>query len=328
METRTIQKTGGASYTITLPKEWIKKLGLSEKDKLEIFQQKKNQLGIRPHTQRQLPKSSIFINRLNNKQIAREIIALYLTGINEINLYAEPITYEQRALVRDLSYLLIGFELFDVTTNSMIFKNVSNNVISTAEYISKMITIMLSMFADMQTAVLTNNKALARDVIERDIEIDRIQLIISRKFNIVLYTLLPIEDSDSNLAQTHCYEHIAIRLERISDHIVRMASAVTNPQINSSLILTKPEKDRISKLFKYLKICAEMVNNLDKRKANDVFEFYDSFGKSIFDKDTVANKTSSNIIIDDSIGRIRSYMKNIAEETLNYFAAKNIDVFQ
>ncbi len=325
MEIRNIQKTGGASYTITLPKDWIKKHNLSEKSEVQVFLQKRDLLGIRPHKTQILPKSSIILNTQNPKQITREVIALYVSGVNEIEIIANPISYEQRSLIREISNRLLGFELFDATTNSMVLKNVANNLISASEYISKMSKITLSMYEDMQKAILLNDKSLARDVVERDLEVDRIQLIITRKFNALLYTVDPTENSDTSLAQTHCYEHIAIRIERIADHTLRIANTLLGLGPQNKILLKKPEKDRMSAIFKYLKLTFEMVNSLDKIKAREVFDFCDSFDRSLFDGKKMVNVASANIIIDDSVGRIKSYMKNIAEETMNYFAAKNIE---
>jgi phosphate uptake regulator len=315
METRNLQKTGGSSYTITLPKEWIKKLKLSEKDRVEIVNLKKDLLGIKPVNSQKTTSFTIFIGTKTDKQLTREIIAIYLTGINEILIYANPMSYEQRKLIRSISYRLIGFELFDATTNNMVLKNVSSNVIPTSEYVSKMNKIMLSMYEDMQKA---------RDVIERDIEVDRIQLMISRKFKTILYSMHEADDTENSLSQAHFYEHIAIRIERIADHIVKAAYTIFNMSDNSTISLNKPEKDSLNKIHKYLEVMAEIVSDFNKNKIDEIFEFCDQFPKEIFNNNNV-NKPAFNIILDDSLGRIKSYLKNIAEEALNYFAAKKIE---
>lgn len=324
MEIRNLQKTGGSSYNITLPKQWIKTLKLTEKDQLEIFHQNKHQLGIRPHKSGDLSTATLFINNLSNEQISREIIAYYLSGVSEINTQANTMSYELRSLIRNVSNKLVGFEIFDSTGNNIILKNVSNNTVPVSDYAVKMTNIISSMYEDMQTALLSNNKILARDIIDRDVEVDRIELVMIRQLNILLYSLFPTEASDTFLLERHYYEHIAIRLERIADHIVRISNTFLQLKERDPLIITKPEKDRISKIYKYLVSCSEMIKNLDKKKAHELLDYFDTFNKNDFINKTIVNKSSINILIEDSIERIRSYIANIAEETINYYAIKQL----
>ena len=39
IETRRVQKTGGSSYIVSLPKEWIEKHGIEQKDTIGILSQ-------------------------------------------------------------------------------------------------------------------------------------------------------------------------------------------------------------------------------------------------------------------------------------------------
>ena len=107
MEIRNLQKTGGSSYNITLPKQWIKSLKLTEKNQLEIFYQNNHQLGIRPHKSNNLSSAVLFINNLSSEQISREIIAYYLSGVSEINIQTNTMSYELRSLIRNVSNKLV-----------------------------------------------------------------------------------------------------------------------------------------------------------------------------------------------------------------------------
>jgi len=328
MEIRNIQKTGGSSYTITLPKDWVKKLSLSGKSQLEIFSQRKGQLFIRPHAEIATPKISFFIDNLSSEQIVREIIAYYLSGVSEITAHTSgSVTYEQRSLVREISYKLIGFELFDESSNKLTIRNVSSNTVAVSEYVNKMMKIIESMYEDMEEMLFANNKKFARDIVERDVEVDRIQLAITREFNALLYSLLPEENSELSLPERHYYEHVAIRLERIADHIVRIANTYLQLKENDQLILSKPEKDGVTRIHKHLIECDYIVSALSKRRAHQLLDLYDPISKNEFINKKIINKSSINILIEDSIERIRSYIKNIAEETIDYAAIKQIQPY-
>ncbi len=322
MEIRNLQKTGGASYTIILPKDWVKSLNLNEKDKVEIFKQKKDQLAIRPQREKRELSSTIYVDSYSKERILREIIALYLSGVMEINVRSQMYSNELRSTIREVSYKLAGFEIFDTTSNNLILKNVAENRISVVEYIGKMIRIINSMYADMENVLFENDKLLAKDIIDRDVEVDRIELITIREFNILLNSLYPSENSDIFLLEKHYYEHVAIRLERIADHIVRIA--MTTLQLNKSekIVLTKSEKDRIKRVHRYLDQANLIIQNLDRLKAHDLLDELDHINKNAFINKEISKKSSINILIEDSIERIRSYISNIAEETINYDSIK------
>jgi len=328
MEIRNIQKTGGSSYTITLPKEWIKNQGLSEKNQLEMFSQKNGQLHIRPHKQNVPSKTSIIIDHLSHVQIIREIIAFYLSGVSEISVHvSESFTYEQRSLIREVSYKLIGFELFDEDSKKLTIKNVSNNTIPVSEYVNKMIKIVESMYQDMESMLFLNNKKLAKDIVGRDVEVDRIQLAIAREFNALLHALLPEESSNLTLSERHYYVLVAIRLERIADHIAKIADSFLQLKEKGQFCLIKPEKDIITRVHKDLIECGHIIGDLDKRRAHQLLDIYDPVGKNGFINKKVVNKFTINIVIEDSLIRIKSYIKNIAEETINYSAINQMQPF-
>lgn len=55
MDMRKLQQTGGASLTITLPKKWIAKNSLKDKDILRVVESKLNYLILEPvKTERKL----------------------------------------------------------------------------------------------------------------------------------------------------------------------------------------------------------------------------------------------------------------------------------
>lgn len=67
----------------------------------------------------------------------------------------------------------------------------------------------------------------------------------------------------------------------------------------------------------------QMIKYIDKRRAHEILDMYDSINKNDFINKKISEKPSSNILLEDSIERIRSYIANIAEETINYYAVKN-----
>ncbi|MCX7955962.1 MAG: phosphate uptake regulator PhoU [Patescibacteria group bacterium] len=322
MEIRKIQKTGGKSFSITLPKIWIKKNLIKNKDKIEIFDYK-NFLIISPLKIKNSEKFISFdINNLNKNQIFREIIGYYISGIENIIIKAEKITYQQRSAVREISYKLIGCECLEGLSNKILLKIIIKDIsFFINDYLKKMITIIFSMFEDTINVLKDKNYELANDIIERDIEIDRLHIAITRFHNIKLNNPY-INNEKISLIDSHYYVVNALRIERIADHIVK---------INKAFIKNK-EKTNISHYEK--RIFNETLNNIlllnkiifekDKKNSHKYLDNYFNNKKNFLFFEKINKKNDLNFIIQESINRINGYIANIAEETINYSNIKNV----
>lgn len=323
METRGLQKTGGSSFSLTLPKSWIVQNHLENNGIIEIYTRNSQQLVIQPHKTIKNNLSSLRIDHLSESHIIRELIGMYVSGTYEIMISAKTITYEQRSLIRSISYKLIGFELFDESSDMIVLKNVASPTITAAEYIKKMVGIILSMFADIIRTIDTSDRRLALDIIERDVEVDRIHLAISRQFSNALSTMISDGPNDLPIVNLHFYELAGMRLERIADHIVRIALTISLLKDKEKIILNKFEHADLMRIYDYLNALPKIIFMLDKRAAHATLDLYESRKKNEFINRTITNKPSINILIQDSIERIRGYVSNIAEETINYVNIQN-----
>lgn len=320
MEKRRIQTTGGASFTITLPKKWINRFRLKKNDIAEVTENQYGTLIIRPTNGNRKIISTIQIDYLPPTHIIREVTSAYLAGVEEIHIQARSITYEQRSLVRSISYKLIGFEQFTSTSSLIVLKNVSNSTITPAEYIDKMFSIIASMYEDLIKAIKEHDISLAHDIIDRDIEVDRIHLMIIRTFINLLYTIIPHQNTELSLFDIHYYEHIGIRLERIADHIVKAANTLLH---HSKPAFNKFEWHTLRELYDHIQSCKEIVLHSDKRNAHKLLDELETTERKTGNKHF--SKTQRHeIIISNSMERITGYIMNITEETLNYLAVKHI----
>jgi len=326
METRCIQKTGGSSFTLTLPKSWVVENDLEHNGIVEIHDRNGRQLVIQSHALVKNHIAMLAIDYLSNSQIIRELIGMYISGASEIIVRAKTISYEQRAFIRSTSYKLIGFEFFEESSDRILLKNVASSTITAAEYIKKMVGIIQSMFSDTVRAIDTSDRRLALDIIERDIEVDRIHLIIQRQFNINLDTMISDKPNDLPIVDLHFYELAGMRLERIADHIVRIAFMISLLKDKEKVMLNKFEHADVVRIHEYIDALPKIIFTLDKRTAHTTLDLYDSRKKNEFINRMITNKPSINILIQDSIERIRGYVSNIAEETINYVNMQTISL--
>jgi len=185
-----------------------------------------------------------------------------------------------------------------------------------------MIDMVASMFHDIVRCVETSDRKLARDIIERDVEVDRVQLAILRQFNGMLHTVVPEKPTDLPLIDLHYYELVAVRLERIADHAVRIARTISLLKIREKVSLNKFEYANMKRLFEYFELLKKTVTLMDKRLAHKIVDMYDLLQKNAFINRKIHDTSSINILIADSLERMRGYITNIAEETINYLDVK------
>lgn len=319
MDIRNIQKTGGQSYNVTLPKEWITRNYLKDKDRVKIYNNN-DYLTITPFFYKRFTKAPVcHIDGMSANAIEREVIGFYLSGAEEIIVKANPITYEQRAAVRQISYRLIGCECMESTTNNITLKNVSNNVHHlVVDYIKKMILIILIMYQDTVHYLQESDYALARDVIERDTEIDRLQLAIMRSSYIRMQQVDDDEMVNFSPIDAQLYQHIAVRLERIADHIVRIGNYFLI--IKEAIKYTPLERKAIQQVANNLQSCRDIISSFDKKKAHTYLDLFKELSKVKLTK--YQNKNYLNLAIADSVSRINHYIANIAEEIIHYVNIK------
>ncbi|MCS7093031.1 MAG: AbrB/MazE/SpoVT family DNA-binding domain-containing protein [Patescibacteria group bacterium] len=321
MEIRNLQKTGGRSYSITLPKNWIKRNFLKAKDKVKVLDIQ-NFLVIAPLKLNRNEKFiSVDIKNLNQNQIFREIIGYYLSGADSIIIKTDKISYQQRSAVREISFQLIGCECLESLSDKIFLKIVNTDISHHLfEYLKKMSSIIYSMFQDTVRAVEKYNIELSRDIIERDVEIDRLHIAITRFHNLRLINLFEEKNQTLTAIDSHYLSIIGLRLERIADHIVKI-NRVLIQESQKNFSLSYRQRHLIKYTLKNLSSLSEIIFKKDKVSAHSFLDYFDQKKEGFFHN--LPHKNYLALIIEESLFRINSYIANIAEEAINYLNIKD-----
>jgi len=80
-----------------------------------------------------------------------------------------------------------------------------------------------SMLEDAVTALIENDDDIARDVIERDDDVDRLWLVVSRIFRATLRSPRAVEELGVSREACFDFHSSARQLERIADHAVKIS---------------------------------------------------------------------------------------------------------
>ncbi|MDR2944940.1 MAG: phosphate uptake regulator PhoU [Methanosarcinales archaeon] len=328
METRKVQQTGGSTYIVSLPKQWAEKVGITTGARVGIQPQPNGKLLISPEIDsKPLRKKAVDITNINGSGLERVFIATYLAGYDVIEFTSSKISADQKKVLRTVCHKLIGPEIIEENSNIVLVQDLLNpNELSIKKAIQRMFLITTSMFNDSILAVTNSDEDLATDVMERDDEVDRLYMVISKQFKSILCGTGIADMSEVSIEEYHNYRMAATPIERIADHSHKIAQIV---------ILFRPElgEKRSAEINKMAEFAAdtfqkavESLITLNPKLANQVIEnrvnmetMITHFNRNYFDKSTdLSFGTMIGIrTVIDSISRIVDYAGNIGEVAID-----------
>ena len=327
MEIRKVQVTGGSSFTITLPKEWIRKMNIRKNDTLGLISQPDGNLLITPNTSQEHVQKvkEIHVDQIKDTNyLFRQLIGAYIMGFNLFKVISSgKITAQVRDCVTYFTQTAIGPEIIEETLNVITIKDLLNPMEMPFEKSIRRINILVStMHEDVITALEKSDLELANDVISRDREINRRHWLIARQSNMVFQDIILAQKMGVTLEDANHYYLISRHLERIGDHAVRIANNI------AKLIEKKIDSNIIEHLSKASSFSLDILNDsLDALRtrnidlANDCIEAISNLVDlceeiSKFPTDSKEISLTLNYIA-ESIRRTGEYAGNIAEVIIN-----------
>lgn len=321
MEKRKIQRSGGSSFSVTLPKKWVEAHRLKEQDFVVSFQDGDSLVLLPSSILQKQFKKKIHLGGLKEDDLRREIIACYILGFDELEILGKPITKEERLTIRRTAQALAGFEIIEDSTNLIVIKNILHpEKFSFNESIDKMFSMMYSMFQDAVASVTKNEKKLAQDVIERDYDIDKFYFLILRQSRYLLQNKIFEGELKFSPLKVLYYEGIAIQLERIADHAVKIAQIVVDNHSSSfTKKLRQALEDTTQKILPLLKEGEDFVRDIDKTRAHKMLNTGPKINKllSMFSLEIMKQDSARAGILSDSLDRLYGYIRNMAELTID-----------
>ncbi|MFX1570714.1 MAG: PhoU domain-containing protein [Promethearchaeota archaeon] len=241
IETRKVQKTGGSSYIISLPKVWIDKHGVKKNDTLGILSQPDGNLLITPKIDNEtaIKTKEIIVDDFEDENfLFRVLIGAYIMGFSRIVIKSsrkfEPLI---RDTITNFTQIAIGPEIVEESNNFIVIKDLLNpKEMPFEKTIKRMYILVQGMHEDSINAFETKDKDLAEEVIKRDNDVDRLHWLIGRQSHIVLKDIILCQKMGITLEQASHYQQISRFLERIGDHASKIAKNV--------LILLNHELDK------------------------------------------------------------------------------------
>jgi len=223
METRKVQMTGGSTYTVSLPKTWATDNDVSSGTTVEFYPEG-DELLLTPEQETRRQEGSLDVTGLEGEQLMRAVMTMYVSGFDVISLEAGRITTDQRSAIRDATQRLVGVEVLEETNDSVVIQDLLDSAeLSIVNAVTRMRLIAQSMLEDAVRAVVENDDDIAHDVIERDDDVDRLWLVVSRIFRATLRSPRAVEELGVSREDCFDFHSSARQLERIADHAVKIS---------------------------------------------------------------------------------------------------------
>jgi len=331
-ENRKIQKTGGSSYIISLPIDWIKSHNIDKNYKgysLGIIPQPDGNLLITPNPNKEEIQSvkELDVDNIKNYDfLFRILIGAYIMGFSKIIIKSskrfEPFV---RDCIMNFTQIAIGPEIIEESNQNIIIKDLLNpKEMPFEKTIKRMYILAESMHEDAINALKTGNTDLAEEVIKRDNEIDRLHFLIGRQSNIVMKDIILCQKMGVTLEDANQYQLFSKFLERIGDHAVKIANNVlkiSNYEIKQEVI----EKIIYASEFAREKILTKSLDawlQKDINLANDNIEAVKNLISACEEitidpkQDDVALPIAISYIV-ESIRRTGEYAGDICEIIIN-----------
>ena len=228
METRKVQVTGGSTYTVSIPKSWATENDVGAGTEVEFYPDG-DSLFLTPRSDEERTRGSLDITDLTGQDLTRAVTTMYVSGFDVIELTGGEITTEQRSTIREAVQSLVGLEVLEETRDRVVIRDLlDSSELSIHNAVTRMRLISLSMLQDAITALSELDHDLARDVIGRDDDLDRLWLVVSRIFRGTLRT--PKAAEELGLPREECFDYhsSARQLERVGDHATKIAHLTLN----------------------------------------------------------------------------------------------------
>ncbi len=314
---------------MSLPIKWVREIGLSAGDTLTLSPQPDRTLLIssEPKVEERLYKATIELFQGDDPEDNfRLLVAHYLVGYDIIKLVSRKgFSASDRKFIKDAArQRLIGLEVIEESRNELILQSLLNyRDLSLEKAMQSMSRLVASMLEDVMRALHDNDLELAKDVIQRDNEVDRFYLLTVRQLKAA------IEDPQlSEKIGIKCpreclgYRLVTKSMERIGDHAELMAQNIIKLEHGID------ESDLIFRMGVHVRnIFKDAVRSLaqnDVKHANSVIA---NSKKAVTAGTSLAKKNRKNAdpcisgtemrSVIESLKRISEYSADIAEVSIN-----------
>jgi phosphate uptake regulator len=225
MDKRKVQKTGGSTYTISLPKGWAE-------EKLEFgdyvsIEKNNNYLKLfKEPEERQKKRASIKFDE-NSHTSFRKIVSLYLSGYDHINMISNE-EFDSTDLEGIVQSNMVGMEVVKSDDSRIELKNlVRYEDLPFQQVLVRIDSLLKDIIDEIDQGMKKEGREIADKVSEKEQEVDRMYMLGVRQLKQAAKDPEKLEkleiDSESECVSLRV---VLKSLERIGDHLKKISEQV------------------------------------------------------------------------------------------------------
>jgi phosphate uptake regulator len=254
-ELRKVQRTPGGTFFVCLPKPWAERYGLKRGSVVAVTETSDGRLLI--DTEYAVEPSPRSITLKPGNYLNREIIGKYLLGFDIITVEAKDrISFDVRDTVKNAVSRLIGLEIVEEDYSRIVMQCLLEPSSFPPEKILRRgYTIAAGMHHDVVNALVDGDINLAKSIIARDDEVNRLHFLLVRILRTIIQNPSLTEKLGVRPIECLDYRLVASLVEAIGDECVRVASKTVE------LKGTKLDEDLKKSLVDFHLACFEAHEN-------------------------------------------------------------------
>jgi len=315
VEIRKIQKTGGSTLVVSLPKAWCQNFNLKVGSKVSLNYSDSGAIILEPFEKGKEDKEPATIEVTSNsvENSLRLMLSKYIRGYKEITVKSDSkssLSY----VIKNFLDLTVGFEVVVEDERTAVLEDiVSLPTLTFDKAIRRIDTLVRSLVKES----VSRDKIPGDYIISKDTEVDKFNLYIQRLYNQSLKNYSILQMNKIRMEEALSYLLFSRIMERVADHATRIYIIAKPELLDENIEVMKYVNDAIEIFEKsveaYFKKNVEEANDLISRK---------EFIKRQRDILKEQIKNSSHAVdleeILEDIERIALYGTDICELTIDY----------
>lgn len=336
METRKVQLSGGTTFTISLPKSWAQEHGIDAQSLVSLHPNGDGSLVLDAAGDRgsAVRDTTVDVSTATETVLAERIRALYEVGFDSVTLRDRTGHPDERRLtVEDAISDLSGFELLETSERQIRLQNlIDADNIDIRKSALRLKLVMLSMHRDALTSIVEDDADLARRVVDRDAEADKLFRMITRHFRRSLTDLHEVKKLEYSRDGLFEYYYVCRQFERVSDHAEKMAGFVRDTDRRIPEELTAhletfgvTARSIVDDAADVVLSDTELETAFDALETRDeLLDEIDTIDRELYDHAEPDEAYTTGVLL-DSIKRTAQYGANIAEIAIQRESRRTVE---
>ena len=326
-DVRKLQFTGGATYTLSLPKGWVQSHGLESRDGVQIDWRPSGALRLTPFDiVEDIKKVSFSTSKIPEGALLDHLMGAYLSGTDRIIIRHQSDENRMvKRVVRTFQRSTRGFEIEDESEHSITLITLLNaGELPMRSSLNQMYMQLNSLVRDTLEVLSGEDSELIEDYEEREREIDSLRFLIERQAGIALDSYKVAERLNLGRRQAVEYSNLARSLERMAAHTHQMARLTIEDAGNTSL---STESVPLNQIPVWQEAIRALMINIRTKNAEEIEKARDSLKeaqnvlkeheRSLWSGRKDAPKLLFEDHISESVRRLCAYARDFGETLLN-----------